>query len=84
VTNWMRCTTCGTTVLANETGTCHACQSGFINPGEDSYQYHQIKERIDAIEERLQQEDDKREHQNGDESGKAKETGCRYLPPNCS
>lgn len=82
--SWMTCNTCKTVVVANETGICLSCQAGFCQPGEDSYEYHQIKERIDAIEERLEQKDDKPKHQDGDEGWKATTPSRCNRPPNCS
>jgi len=64
---WMQCNTCKTTVKVNEIGICKACQAGFANAGDDSYEYYKTQEKItktqgkiDAIEERLKQEGDKK------------------------
>ena len=55
--NWMTCNTCKTIVCVNDVGICKACQAGFAQPSDDSYEYHKTQEKIDALEERLQQED---------------------------
>lgn len=88
-TNWMQCTTCKRTAIANPTGVCLRCQKGFVDGVcEDDYIFHkkmiELKERKDAIEERLEQSDDSEEHQDRNEGWKATETSYRNRPPNCS
>jgi len=59
-TNWMSCNTCKRTAIANPTGMCLRCQTGFgEKPLEDDYMFHNkfhyLKERKDALEERIKQ-----------------------------
>lgn len=95
MTDWMTCTTCKTVVKANETGTCLSCQGGFTGKlGKDAYLFTEpndyypeveaLKEKINAIEERLQQENCLGQHQDRDESGETQKTGGCNRPPNCS
>lgn len=64
MSEWMNCNACKRTVTVNPTGICLSCQGGFSNQiCEDDYFYQtpeikEIKEKINAIEERLQQEVD--------------------------
>lgn len=95
MTDWMTCTTCKTVVIANETGTCLSCQGGFSGEiGKDAYLYteqndyypevEELKEKINAIEKRLQQESNISEHQDRDEGGKTAAPSRCNRPPNCS
>ena len=69
MSEWMTCNTCYRVVAVNPTGICLSCQGGFTNQMcEDDYFYqtpkiHELKEKINAIEERLQQKDNQSEHQ---------------------
>ena len=60
MSKWMNCNTCHRIVTTNPTGICLSCQLGFTNQlSEDDYFYkpteiHELKEKIDAIEKRLQ------------------------------
>jgi len=56
----MTCNTCKTIVCVNDVGICKACQAGFAQPSDDSYEYHKTQEKIDALEERLKQEGHKK------------------------
>jgi len=71
-TNWMSCNSCRRTAIANPTGMCLSCQGGFDDkPMEDDFmfhtRYHDLKEKKDAIEERLEQSDSIEEHQGAKE-----------------
>lgn len=61
--SYMRCTTCGKTVLVNPTGICLACQGGFskeMHP--DNFLWNEMKEKIDASKKRKEQESDQLQH----------------------
>lgn len=92
--SWMQCTTCKQVVVTNPTGTCLACQRGFVremqednirypkkkapcgdyHPPEEIKAWKKLKERRNAIEERIEQINNQLEHKDRNASGKAAET----------
>lgn len=96
MSSWMTCTTCKTVAINNETGVCLACQKGFTNViQKDNYLYKEyndyyppeelkIWEKINAVEERIKQIDDKIEHKDGDKVRKIAEASCSDCSGNCT
>lgn len=86
----MPCTTCKRVVQINNTGICLSCQRGFTHHDqEDIYNIVEPKpfgvldltfktmEEENALEERIQQENDFSKHSNRDEIGKASKASHR-------
>lgn len=92
MSEWMVCTTCGRTVLVNETGTCLRCMRGFgTEMAEDDFKYimdvdrkNKLKENIDALEERIEKVSCQRKHTRVKEIGKETKPSRSNRPPNCS
>jgi len=57
---------------------------GDYYPPEELEVWNNLKEKRNAIEERLEQIDDQVKHQDRDEGRKASEASCSDRPPNCS
>lgn len=92
---WMNCTTCKRVVIANETGICLNCQGGFSKGlGPDDYfmqagakpeqSISELRGEINAIKERIKQENDQQKHQGGNGGGEAPKTGGCHRAVNCS
>jgi len=92
---WMNCTTCKRVVIANETGICLNCQGGFSKGlGPDDYfmqagakpeqSISELRGEIDAIKERIKQENNQQEHQGRNGGGEATTPSRSNRPPNCS